>query len=713
MENVICGIYLEGITLSTQRNQFTSFASMPIETLQGAGEKTVKQLAKMGVETILDLILHFPFRYEDRSKVVRVIDATPNMQVGIVGKVTSNRVRNGRRPMLTIMVSDGTAEIACTFFNYTRYHLNQFRTGQPVWLYGTVKYDKYVGLQIMHPQIKALEKQQAPTDLVAYYIPIYPLSGSLTQEVVQDLTKKAFETLKGTPPQALGYSITGMPKMDFVSALKYLHNPPINESFDDLNNRATPVHIALIKDELLAHCASLLCVREESDRNQGIEIVSDNKLRMKLLASLHFHPTGAQRKVVGEIDADLSRSRPMMRLVQGDVGSGKTLVAALAALRVIAFGAQAVLMVPTELLAEQHLANMKRWLEPLGVKVDWLTGKAKGKARAATLAALASGDTQLLIGTHALFQADVVFHRLGLMIVDEQHRFGVHQRLALRDKGTNGTVPHQLVMTATPIPRTLAMVAYADLDTSIIDELPPGRRPIRTVALPDSRRNEVISRIRATCEKEMRQVYWVCTLIEESATLESQTAEETYQLLKAQMPELRVGMVHGRMKPAEKHQVMKSFAAHELDVLVATTVIEVGVDVPNASLMVIENPERLGLAQLHQLRGRVGRGDVDSSCVLLYKPPLSQFSSQRLSVLRDTNDGFIVAQRDLEIRGPGDMLGVKQTGVADMRLADLVRDEALLVAANRLALIMVQKKSPVIQALRFRWCVASPLYANT
>lgn len=699
--------------MTEQRNQFAFFASRPLEILPGVGEKTVKQLAKMGVETILDALMHFPFRYEDRSKVIRVADAAPGMQVSLMGKVTGNRIRHGRKSMLMITVSDGTAEITCTFFNFTKYHTNQFRVGQPVWLYGTVKFDQYTGLQILHPVIKAIDGPQVTPEFLTHYVPIYPLSGTLSQDVVQDTIRKAFDSMKPATLQALAYFVDGMKNMDFLSALRYLHNPPVSESLDELNSRQTPVHVALIKDELLAHCASLLCVREEGERNKGIEIPANDSLRVKLLASLPFKPTGAQNKVVREIDADLGRSRPMMRLVQGDVGSGKTLVAALAALRVIACGAQVVLMAPTELLAEQHAENMSKWLEPLGVKVWWLTGKVKGKARVSALAALASGETQLVVGTHALFQDDVVFNNLGLMIVDEQHRFGVHQRLALRNKGTNGTVPHQLVMTATPIPRTLAMVAYADLDTSIIDELPPGRRPIKTVALPDSRRNDVIFRIRETCKAEKRQVYWVCTLIEESATLESQTAEETYQLLQSQMPELKIGMVHGRMKPVEKHAVMKDFSTHNLDVLVATTVIEVGVDVPNASLMIIENPERLGLAQLHQLRGRVGRGDVDSSCVLLYKPPLSQLSGQRLSVLRDTNDGFIVAQRDLEIRGPGDMLGVKQTGIADMRLADLVRDESLLVSANKLALIMVKKKSPVIHALRFRWGVSSPRYANT
>ncbi|MGL5907600.1 MAG: ATP-dependent DNA helicase RecG, partial [Shewanella sp.] len=415
-------------------------------------------------------------------------------------------------------------------------------------------------------------------------------------------------------------------------------------------------------------------------------------------------PTGAQQRVVAEIGKDLAQPHPMMRLVQGDVGSGKTLVAALAALQAIENGYQVAMMAPTELLAEQHAANFAAWFEPLGLKVGWLAGKLKGKARAQSLADIESGAAQMVIGTHAIFQQQVIFHKLALIIIDEQHRFGVHQRMGLREKGMQqGFHPHQLIMTATPIPRTLAMTAYADLDTSIIDELPPGRTPVTTVAIADSRRHEVLERVRNSVIKDKRQAYWVCTLIEESEVLECQAAEDTAEELRQALPELTIGLVHGRMKSAEKQQIMTDFKAGTINLLVATTVIEVGVDVPNASLMIIENPERLGLAQLHQLRGRVGRGAIASHCVLLYKAPLSQTASQRLNVLRQSNDGFIIAQKDLEIRGPGEVLGTKQTGLAELKIADLVRDQALIPHIHKLANHVMSQAPAQVDAIIHRW----------
>jgi len=455
-------------------------------------------------------------------------------------------------------------------------------------------------------------------------------------------------------------------------------------------------------EELLAHQLSLLQVREQIQAREALPLLPTGDLPERFLDSLPFALTGAQRHVLADIRQDLSQPLPMLRLVQGDVGSGKTVVAALAALQAIGAGAQVALMAPTEILAEQHFQNFRAWLEPLGIRLAWLSGKVKGKARAEALEAVRSGEAGVVIGTHALFQEDVAFHRLALVIVDEQHRFGVHQRLALREKGVGGSLaPHQLIMTATPIPRTLAMSAYADLDTSVIDELPPGRKPIETIVIPDSRREDVIERVRGAC-REGRQAYWVCTLIEESEALQCQAAEVTAQELAERLPDLKVGLVHGRLKAQEKAAVMEQFKVGELDLLVATTVIEVGVDVPNASLIIIENPERLGLAQLHQLRGRVGRGEQASFCVLMYHPPLSANGKARLQALRDSQDGFFIAEKDLEIRGPGEVLGTRQTGMMQFRLADFERDKGWIEPVRKMAPGLMGH-SEIVAALVRRW----------
>jgi ATP-dependent DNA helicase RecG len=481
----------------------------------------------------------------------------------------------------------------------------------------------------------------------------------------------------------------------------------------DLESGRHPAQRRLILEELLAHNLSMLAVRAGAQRYHALPMPPRHQLSDKLLAALPFKPTAAQQRVVKEIEQDLANDYPMMRLVQGDVGSGKTLVAALAALHVIAHGKQVALMAPTELLAEQHANNFRQWFAPLGLEVGWLAGKQKGKARLAQQEAIASGQVSMVVGTHAIFQEQVQFNGLALVIIDEQHRFGVHQRLALWEKGEEqGFHPHQLIMTATPIPRTLAMTAYADLDTSVIDELPPGRTPVTTVAIPDTRRAEIIERVKRACQTEGRQAYWVCTLIEESDLLEAQAAEATWEELKLALPDLRVGLVHGRMKPQEKQDVMQAFKQGELQLLVATTVIEVGVDVPNASLMIIENPERLGLAQLHQLRGRVGRGAVASHCVLLYKSPLSKTAQKRLQVLRDSNDGFVIAQCDLEIRGPGELLGTRQTGNAEFKVADLLRDQALIPDVQRIARHIHQHYPEQAQALIERWLPETDRYTN-
>ena len=474
-----------------------------------------------------------------------------------------------------------------------------------------------------------------------------------------------------------------------------------------------PAQQRLIFEELLAYNLAMQKVRSGIQENFAEPLCAQSDLKQRFLAQLPFTPTHAQLRVTQEIEQDLQQNYPMMRLVQGDVGSGKTLVAALAALTAIDNGKQVALMAPTEILAEQHATNFRRWFEPLGIDVGWLAGKVKGKQRFAELEKIKNGEVQMVVGTHALFQDEVEFHNLSLVIVDEQHRFGVHQRLMLREKGNQaGVYPHQLIMTATPIPRTLAMTVYADLDTSIIDELPPGRTPITTIAISEERRAEIIERVNVACTQEKRQAYWVCTLIDESEVLEAQAAEAVAEDLHKILPHLRIGLVHGRMKPSEKQAVMAQFKLAELDLLVATTVIEVGVDVPNASLMIIENAERLGLSQLHQLRGRVGRGSTASFCVLMYKPPLGKISQKRLQVMRDTQDGFVISEKDLEIRGPGEMLGTKQTGITEFKVANLMRDRKMLPTVQFYAKQLVQKYPQQADLLIRRWLNNREIYGN-
>jgi ATP-dependent DNA helicase RecG len=543
--------------------------------------------------------------------------------------------------------------------------------------------------------------------------PVYPTTEGVKQVTLRNLTEQALLALKQGALAELMPDGMYAQQLSLSEALHIVHRPPPDVSLHLFEEGKHPAQQRLILEELMAHQCSVLKMRANNEVQPGFAIAQDEALQQAFLQTLPFSPTNAQARVVREIQHDMQQPYPMMRLVQGDVGSGKTLVAALAALNVIAAGYQVVLMAPTELLAEQHAQNFSSWLSPLGIHVGWLAGKLKGKAREQVLTALESGDINLLVGTHAVFQEKVQYKNLAMVIIDEQHRFGVHQRLALREKGEQqGRFPHQLVMTATPIPRTLAMTAYADLNTSVIDELPPGRTPVQTIVLPAARRDQIIARVHKSVTEANRQVYWVCTLIEESEVLQSQAAEDTFVALRTALPDLRIGLVHGRMKPAEKQTIMAQFKAAELDVLVATTVIEVGVDVPNASLMIIENPERLGLAQLHQLRGRVGRGSIESHCVLMYDGNLSKTATKRLGVLRDSNDGFYIAQMDLEIRGPGEILGTKQTGIADLKIADLVRDGHLLEQVQQLAEHLFTHHPANAQAMINRWLGAREQYTN-
>ncbi|MGO4999918.1 ATP-dependent DNA helicase RecG [Oceanisphaera sp. W20_SRM_FM3] len=675
---------------------------MSLSLLKGVGDKMLEKLQRLGLSTVQDLLFHLPLRYEDRTRVHAIADLMPGMHVSVIGEIVDSNISYGRKRMLLCRMRDDSGSLTLRFFNFAAAQMSNLTAGTNIRAFGEIRPGQH-GLEIIHPEYSLQLGDQAITG-EANLTPVYGATEGLRQITLRQLTDQALILLKQTPLQEWLPSGLYDKQVSLNEALQLLHRPPAGVDLFTLEQGSHPAQQRLIMEELLAHNLSVLKVREQSQAHQARSMRYPEQLMSDFLAKLPFTPTNAQQRVVAEIARDLAKPVPMMRLVQGDVGSGKTLVAALAALQVIGNQGQVALMAPTELLAEQHANNFAAWLAPLGIQVGWLAGKVKGKARAEQLARLASGEVGMIVGTHALFQEQVQFDALELVIIDEQHRFGVHQRLALREKGSQGEFyPHQLIMTATPIPRTLAMTAYADLDTSIIDELPPGRTPVTTVAMPDTRREEIVARVREVCREQGRQAYWVCTLIDESEVLECQAAEDTATELTAQLPELKVGLVHGRMKPAEKLTVMADFKAGHIDLLVATTVIEVGVDVPNASLMIIENPERLGLAQLHQLRGRVGRGAVASHCVLLYHAPLTKTASQRLGVLRDTNDGFIIAQKDLEIRGPGELLGTKQTGLTDLKIADLIRDQHLLPEIQRLARYLADKHPEITAPLIRRW----------
>ena len=666
-----------------------------VRALPGVGPALAEKLAARGLVKVQDLWLHLPTRYEDRTTLTPIRELAPGQPAQVEGRVEAVERGFRYRPLLRVTIADDSrATLALRFFHFNGAQAAQFIPGRRLRCYGEARPSGH-GLEIVHPSYRFLAESDegAMRDSLD---PVYPVIEGVGP---QTLSRLIAEALKRLPPAEElellpEVVIRALDMPTLKEALLVAHRPPPDTDVLLFSSGCHPALQRLAFEEMLAHHLSLRHRRIALRAHGASAITGRGALADCLRKGLPYSLTGAQRRVYDEVAADMRKPEPMLRLVQGDVGSGKTVVAALAALRAVEAGKQVALMAPTELLAEQHLNNFRSWLEPLGIQVAWLAGKVTGKARKAALARIASGEGQVVVGTHALMQEGVVFKDLALAIVDEQHRFGVHQRLSLRDKGLDGSrVPHQLVMTATPIPRTLAMSAYADLDVSVIDEMPPGRTPVTTVALPGTRRDEVVDRIRLACAQG-RQVYWVCTLIDESEAgegpgqgvrIEAQAAQTTYDALTLALPGLRVGLLHGRMKPAEKQSVMASFKAGQIELLVATTVIEVGVDVPNASLMVIENAERLGLAQLHQLRGRVGRGAEASSCVLMYKPPLSMLARQRLEVMRQTTDGFVIAEKDLELRGPGELLGTRQTGLAGFRVADLVRDAHLLPAVQQVA----------------------------
>lgn len=690
-----------------------ALSDIPVTQLNGVAARLAERLATLHIHTVQDLLFHLPLRYQDRTRIASIGRVRLGDDVMLEAEILSCDIDFGRRRSLVCRIKDAGGIISLRFFHFSAAQKKMLTPGNLLRCHGEIRSGK-TGYEIYHPEYQVLK----PGEIVPVadrLTPIYPATEGLQQTRLRKLIDQALAYLQS--PQSLPdwIPVDVLNRIAFpglADALQYLHHPPVQAPVAQLLNGEHPAQQRLAFEELLSHRLCLRRLRQQSSQQQAPVMASHSGLSHAFLQQLPFSLTGAQSRVCREISHDLALEQPMLRLLQGDVGSGKTVVAALAALQAVDSGYQAVIMAPTEILAEQHHVNFTQWLAPLGLQPGWLSGKVKGRQRQQTLQALQDGSSKIAVGTHALFQDSVEFNNLGLIIIDEQHRFGVHQRLALREKGNTGTtIPHQLVMTATPIPRTLAMSAYADLDCSVLDELPPGRTPVNTVIISNERRDEVIDRIHQAC-LQGNQAYWVCTLIDESEALQAQAAEATLATLQAQLPDLAIGLVHGRMKPAEKSAVMAAFKQGELHLLVATTVIEVGVDVPNASLMIIENPERLGLAQLHQLRGRVGRGAKASHCLLLYQTPLSQLGKQRLGIMRDSNDGFYIAEQDLAIRGPGQVLGTRQTGLMSFRIADLLRDAALLDPVKSAADVIEHDHPSHIDPLVNRWLGDRELYGN-
>ena len=685
---------------------------LAITQLQGVGARLSARLAKLGIHSVQDMLFHLPLRYQDRTRLTPVGAVQANMNVVIEGEIRASDIVYGRRRSLVCRLQDNTGSITLRFFHFSSAQRQNLKAGNRLRCFGEARRGSS-GIELYHPEYQFLDSA-APPPLAQHLTPVYPTSEGLTQQCLRKLADQALRLVNSARlRELLPASTATAPAISLEEALRFLHHPPQGTPVDLLARREHPAQQRLALEELLAHRLGLLQLRARNRSKSAPALAPAAELQQQLLRQLPFQLTAAQQRVAGEIAADLQQPHPMLRLIQGDVGSGKTLVAALAALQATANGYQAAIMAPTEILAEQHRNSFEQWLAPLGIKTAWLTGRLKGQAREAQLEMIGDGAAPVVIGTHALFQQDVAFHNLGLAIIDEQHRFGVHQRMALKNKRHGGDyTPHQLIMTATPIPRTLAMSAYADLDCSVIDELPPGRTPVNTVVISNQRRQEIIRRVHHACSQG-QQVYWVCTLIEESDLLEAQAAEAIANELHLALPGLAIGLVHGRLKPSEKEQAMSAFKAGDAQLLVATTVIEVGVDVPNATLMVIENPERLGLAQLHQLRGRVGRGAKESHCVLLYGTPLSRQASERLKIMRQTSDGFVIAEKDLELRGPGEVLGTRQTGELQLRIADLQRDGHLLALVKNTADKLLQDHPQNVPLLINRWLGNRLIYANT
>ena len=674
-----------------------------IIVLKGVGPALQKKLERLNLYQVDDLFFFLPFRYEDRTKLSEISSLKVGSRSLVSGKILSSEIIFRGRRVLLVHLEDKSGVITLRFFHFSNQQKIQFKKDFYINVFGEVRTGAF-GLEMIHPEYQITGKNQnvSTNDSLT---PIYPSTDGVQQGRLRNLTNQALKIMHAAPPKELLpreiYEKFKLPSL--AESINFLHRPPPDANLDEILSGTHPFQQRLVFEELLAHYLSLKKLRNLTISEHAHALKKGNEKIKNFINELPFKLTKAQIRVKKDILVDLEKSYPMMRLIQGDVGSGKTIVAAIACIKAIASGYQAAVMAPTEILAEQHWHSFSEWFKTLGIKPTWLSGSQKVASRRDSLELITSGNAKLVIGTHALFQEGFDFKNLGLVVIDEQHRFGVHQRMALRNKGISGkNKPHQLVMTATPIPRTLAMAAYADLDTSIIDELPPNRQPVSTVAIPETRRDEVIKRVASFCSKG-QQAYWVCPLIEESDMLNCQAAEASYQALSEALPNFLIGIVHGRMKPTQKEQAMKDFKDGRTNVLVATTVIEVGVDVPNASLIIIENAERMGLSQLHQLRGRVGRGKVQSHCVLLYKLPLGKIAKERLAVLRDTNDGFVVAQRDLELRGPGELLGSKQTGLPQYRIADIGRDGYLMPQIQIAAELILKNNSNYVPKIIRRW----------
>ena len=691
--------------------------------LKGVGPKVAEKLSKIGLNTIQDVLFHLPFRYEDRTRVVPIGSLHQGQSALIEGEIDYADIsftRSGkRRRVLLVHLTDGTGSVVLRFFYFNKQQQQALCAGAKLRCFGDARLGKS-SLEMVHPEYTQISEQFSPVQDNSL-TPVYHTTDGVSQILLRRLSSQCLELLDAAsllPDYLSSNKFLGEEDYTLADAIRYVHRPPKDANLNELLNAQHASQTRLIFEELLAHHLSLQILRAKNRQHPAAKLESENHLLYKFIKSLPFELTKAQQKVNQQILQDLESGVPMMRLVQGDVGSGKTVVAALACLKAVESGKQAAIMAPTEILAEQHLQNFTKWFEIFEIKVVWLSGQLKGKKRQLVLQQLKSGEAQVAVGTHALFQDEVEFKQLALAVTDEQHRFGVQQRMALAHKAHNKNaeeeaqcLAHQLIMTATPIPRSLAMTAYADLDYSVIDELPPGRKTITTVVVPEQRREEILIRIYKSCS-EGKQAYWVCTLVEESETLQCQAAEDTAKLLQDMLSGVTVGLIHGRMKSQEKEEIMKRFKAGETQLLVATTVIEVGVDVPNASLMIIENAERLGLSQLHQLRGRVGRGQEASHCVLMFKSPLSKNGKQRLAIMRKTNSGFEIARKDLQLRGPGEVLGTKQTGLVQLKIADIVRDEYLLEEVKKVAEQLLVKQPESVEKLIERWIGGAQKFVN-
>lgn len=689
-----------------------SITRLPVTDLKGVGPKVAAALAKLHIESLQDLLFHLPMRYEDRSRLTPLTALRLGDHVMIEGQIAQSQVIGRGRRQLVVQLEDDGVVVSLRFFHFTRHQLQQLQSpGVTMRCFGEVRQNRSFFFEMVHPEYEICAPTASRLTLTDVLTPVYPTTQGLGQTTLRRLIKVALAWLKAHPlEEILASELRGAKQwVTITEALCYLHEPPANADQSRLLDRTHPIQQRVAFEELLAHHVVLRQAKKNKQVNRARSIQPSTTSEARLLAQLPFTLTLAQQRVLHHIQSDLQQGYPMVRLVQGDVGSGKTVVAALVALAVVDAGGQVALMAPTEILAEQHAAKFQAWFSLLNINVAFLSGSQTTVEKKKQLQSIADGTAKMVVGTHALFQSSVSFYQLDLVIVDEQHRFGVEQRLSLFEKGrSDDVVPHQLVMTATPIPRTLYMTAYADFDVSVIDELPPGRQAIETILVSSKKRAQIVERLAAHCQSG-QQAYWVCTLIEESEALEAQAALSVFELLETALPSLKLGLVHGRMKAKEKEAMMQAFKRGELSLLVATTVIEVGVDVPNATLMVIENPERLGLSQLHQLRGRVGRGSQASYCVLLYKTPLSQVSAERLQVMRESSDGFYIAEQDLKARGPGEVLGVRQSGVCQFRVADLMRDQPLLQDVQQASEALLQTPEK-IALLAKRWLSSQSKY---